>query len=196
VHLVSGMLAMVGTSEAPRRCMAMGGIVRWKDGRNMPDVHASIFEYEKAGSAPVYLRLNLGTNTPEGYRFMGSKGILEVNSESVTYTPQSGQDDAPCYYAGSFPRAMHDEYVKKWHEEYDTAPGKEAVVEGARFMGPSWDDTKPHLWNFFQAVKMRQPVVEDVVFGHHAALACHMANESYFAESGVRWDPASQTIKS
>jgi len=196
VHLVSGMLAMLGTKEAPQRCMAMGGIVRWKDGRNMPDVHASIFEYEKTGAVPVYLRLNLGTDTPEGYRFMGSKGILEVNGTSVTYIPQSGEDDSPCYYAASFPKAMHEAYETKWHEEHDVALGKETVVEGIRFTGPSWDDVKPHLWNFFQAVKTRQPVVEDVVFGHHAALACHMANESYFRGSGVRWDPASQTIKS
>jgi hypothetical protein len=29
-----------------------------------------------------------------------------------------------------------------------------------------------------------------------AALACHMANESYFVEGAVRWDAASQAIKS
>jgi len=49
--------------------------------------------------------------------------------------------------------------------------------------------------NFFQAVRTRQPVVEDVVFGHHAALACHMANESYFRRSAVVWDAAAKTIK-
>lgn len=194
VHLVSGMLAVLGTNEAPQRCMAMGGIVRWKDGRNMPDVHASLFRYEKLGSVPVYLRLNLGTEMPEGYRFMGSKGILEVNGTSITYTPQSGEDDSPCYYAESFPKPLRDEYMKKWHDEHDVL-GKDKVVEGVRFTGPSWDELKPHLWNFFQAVKTRQPVVEDVVFGHHAALACHMANESYFRESQVRWDKDSQTIK-
>lgn len=194
VHLVSGMLAMLGTNEAPSRCMAMGGIVRWKDGRNMPDVHASIFEYQKLGTVPVYMRLNLGTETPEGYRFMGSKGILEANSQGVTYIPQSGEDDSPCYYANSFPRAMCDQYVKNWHAEHDTL-GKQSLAEGVRFTGPSWDDVKPHLWNFFQAVKSRQPVVEDVVFGHHAALGCHMANESYLAQAAVRWDASSQTIK-
>lgn len=195
VHLVSGMLAALGTNEAPRRCMAMGGIVRWKDGRDMPDVHASIFEYEKLGSVPVYLRLNLGTETPEGYRFMGSKGILDVNGQSVTYTPQSGEDDEPCYYAESFAKPLRDAYIKQWRDEHNTL-GKETMAEGVRFTGPSWDELKPHLWNFFQAVKTRQPVVEDVVFGHHAALACHMANESYFRQSAVRWDPESQTIKS
>lgn len=195
VHLVSGMLAVLGTNEAPTRCMAMGGIVRWKDGRNMPDVHASLFEYAKLGSVPVYLRLNLGTETPEGYKFMGSKGILEINSESVTYTPQSGEDDGPCYYPDSFAKPLRDDYLKQWRAEHNTL-GKDTVVEGVRFTGPSWDELKPHLWNFFQAVKTRQPVVEDVVFGHHAALACHMANESYFRQSTVRWDADSQTIKS
>ena len=96
--------------------MAMGGIVRWKDGRNMPDVHASIFEYAKLGSVPVYLRLNLGTETPEVYKFMGSKGILEVNSESVTYTPQSGDDDGPCYYPESFAKPLRDDYLKQWRD--------------------------------------------------------------------------------
>jgi hypothetical protein len=37
--------------------------------------------------------------------------------------------------------------------------------------------------------------VEDVVFGHNAALACHMANESYFRKNSVTWDPVSRTIK-
>ncbi len=36
---------------------------------------------------------------------------------------------------------------------------------------------------------------EDVVFGHNAALACHLANESYFRRSATTWDAASQQIK-
>jgi len=51
------------------------------------------------------------------------------------------------------------------------------------------------LWNFFQAVKSRQPVVEDAVFGNHAAIACHMANESYFRKQPVFWDAASHSIR-
>ena len=51
------------------------------------------------------------------------------------------------------------------------------------------------LLSAIQAVRTRQPVVEDVVFGHHAALACHMANESYFQRSAVTWDAAAEKIK-
>src|SRR5256886_13155676 len=60
---------------------------------------------------------------------------------------------------------------------------------------PDGDVTRALLWNFFEAVRTRKPVVEDVVFGHHAALACHMANEAYFRRAVVTWDEATKTIK-
>ena len=61
------------------------------------------------------MRLNLGTEMPETYRFQGSKGILELTEFSLTYTPQAGVDTSPSYYASSFPEAMREEYFKKWH---------------------------------------------------------------------------------
>ena len=192
VHLVSGMMYVLGINEPPKRTMAIGGILRWKDGRNMPDVHAALFQY---GDIPVYMRLNLGTESPEIYRFQGSKGILELTEFSLTFYPQSGLDTAPSYYASGFPRAMREEYFKKWHQEHNPVPGKEPALEGVTYRSDSWDDEKPHLWNFFQAVRSRKPVVEDAVFGHNAALACHLANESYFRRSAMYWDAASKSIK-
>ena len=193
VHLVSGMNFMLGWNEPPSRVMSVGGILRWPDGRNMPDVHATLFEY---GKYPVYLRLNGGCESPEIYRLQGSKGALEVTEFGITYSPQSGKDENPCYYVSGYPGAMRAEYLKKWHEEHDAVPGKEPLVEAYTYKGNSWDDVRPHLWNFFQHAKSRTPVVEDAVFGHNAALACHMANESYFRKASVRWDAASGTIKS
>ena len=193
VHLVSGMNYMLGWNEPPKRAMALGDILRFKDGRNMPDVHCTLFDY---GRAPVYLRLNLGCDTPEIYRFQGSKGILEVTETAIAYFPQSGEDDSPSYYTYSYPHAMRDAYLKKWHEDHDPKPGKEPVTEGFTYRGVSWDEEKPHLWKYFQGVRNRQQVTEDAVFGHHAALACHMANESYFRHAAVTWDAASNQIKS
>ena len=193
VHLISGMMYVLNLTEPPKRAMASGGILRWKDGRNMPDVHATLFEY---GQNPVYMRLNLGTETPETYRFMGSKGILDITEFQVTFTPQSGNDDSPSYYTTSYPHALREQYLKQWHAEHDPAPGHEPAPESVMYKSVSFDEEKPHLWNFFQSVKSRKPVTEDAVFGHHAALACHMANESYFRQTAVRWDETSKTIKS
>jgi predicted dehydrogenase len=193
VHLISGMLYTWGINEAPTRVVAMGGIRRFKDGRNMPDVHMSLFEY---GDVPVYIRLNLGSETPEVLRFLGSKGILELTETSLTFTGQAGVDTAPSYYASSFPQAMRNEYVAKWHTENDPRPGEELLHDAVSYRGDSYDDTRPHLWKFFQAVKTRQPVVQDAVFGHHAAIACHMANESHFQRRAMLFDPATETVKS
>jgi hypothetical protein len=90
---------------------------------------------------------------------------------------------------------MRAAYYKKWHEENDPSPGKEPIAQGYTYKGNSWDDLKPHMWNFLEAVRTRKPVAEDAVFGHNAALACHMANESYFRKSTVTWDAASGQIK-
>ena len=192
VHLVSGMNYMLGWNEPPARATAASGILRWNDGRNMPDVQAVVYEY---GKYPVYLRLNLGCETPEVYRFQGSRGILEVTEFTIAYFPQTGEDSSPSYYTYSYPQEMRAAYVKKWHEEHDPAAGKEPILQGYTYKGDSWDDLRPHLWNFFEAVRTRKPVVEDAVFGHNAALACHMANESYFRHNNVTWDAASNLIK-
>jgi predicted dehydrogenase len=194
VHLISGMMFMLGINEPPKQASAAGGIRHWKDGRNMPDVHSTVYYY---GELPVYMRLNLATEMPETYRIQGSKGLLEVSGSSVTFSPQTGKDSYPSYYTGSFPRAMREEYLKRWHEENDARLASEAMAETSQtFRGPDFDDIAPHLLNFFNAVRTRRPVVEDAVFGHNAALACHMANESYFRRTSVHWDDASKTIKS
>jgi predicted dehydrogenase len=177
VHLLSGMQFAAGINAIPDKAHSVGGIFRWKDGRNMPDLQVTTFEY---GHVPVTVRLTLETETPEVTRLMGFKGVIELSNSSVTYIPQSGLDTSPNYGLNGFPAAMHAAYEKQWHAEHDAEIAKYALPDVSVWHGPSWDDLKPHLTNFFDAVRSRQPVVEDVVFGHHAAAACHMANTSYF----------------
>jgi predicted dehydrogenase len=192
VHLLSGMLYTLNWNEPPRSATALGGIFRWKDGRNMPDLHTVLFDYH---GIPVYVRLSLAAETPELARFLGPKGIFEATMDSLRYDPQRGVDTEPSYYAHSFPEALRAEYDRQWHQEHDPIPGHEPTDNGQIISGHNWDDVTPHLWNFFQAVRTRQPVVEDAVFGNHAAIACHMANESYFRKTTVYWDGGSQRIR-
>jgi len=192
VHLISGMLFTLGWNEAPRSAQALGGIYRWKDGRDMPDLHTVLFDYH---GIPVYVRLGLGTETPEMARFMGPKGILDAGEFDLKYSPQAGVDTQPSYYASSFPSKMREEYFMQWHAEHDPQLGKEPTDEEVAYHGHDWDDVHPHLNTFFQAVKSRKGVTEDAVFGNHAAIACHMSNESYFRKKPVYWDEASRTLK-
>ena len=193
VHLISGMMMTLGWNEIPRSATAMGGIFRFNDGRNMPDFHTVLFDYH---GVPVYVRLDLGCETPELARFMGPRGLLEAGEFGLRHSPQSGVDTEPSYYAQSFPAKMRDQYFKVWHAEHDPQLGKEPIYEDTLYKGHDWDDMRPHLNVFFQSVKSRKPVTEDAVFGNHAAIACHMANESYFQKKLVTWDAASKSIKS
>jgi len=193
VHLLSGMQFVLGINEAPKRASAFGGIYRWKDGRNTPDVHPVLFEYK---NVPMYMRLTLGTETAEVTRFMGSKGIVELTEFGLTHTPQEGIDLAPSYYCYGLPARLKDAYFKQWHAEHDPKPGQEPAPQTVSYKGNDYDDLKPHLWKFFESVRSRKPLVQDTVFGHHAALGCHMANESYYQGRPVHWDESSQSIKS
>src|SRR3989442_7526680 len=51
VHLISGMMFMLGINEPPKQASAVGGIRRWKDARNMPDGHAVVYYFAEL---PVY----------------------------------------------------------------------------------------------------------------------------------------------
>jgi len=192
VHLISGMLFTLGWNEAPRSASALGGIVRWKDGRDMPDLHAVLFDYH---GVPVYVRLTLGTETREVSRFMGPKGVIEVNGSEVRVSPQLGIDTRPSYYASSFPSKMHADYIAQWHSIHDAELPHGSILEDTVYRASGEGDDVLHMGNFFRAVKSRKPVVEDAVFGNHAALACHMANESYFRHGPVTWDDAARRIK-
>jgi len=192
VHLISGMLVTLGWNEAPRSATTLGGIYRWKDGRDMPDLQTVLFDYH---GIPVYVRLGLSTKTPERAVYMGPKGLMDTTEFGIHYSPQTGENTSPSYYDGSFPKAMRETYVKEWHEEHDVEPGKEPLTEDTVYTGEDWDNLEPHLWAFFESVRTRKTPVEDAVFGNHAAIACHMANESYFRKKQVIWDAASQSLK-
>ena len=189
VHLVSGMQFITGVNQAPDLASSMGGIFRWKDGRNMPDLHVVHLQY---GKLPVTARLTLDTDTPETTRIMGSHGVIEIVENTLTCIPQRGIDTSPSYYSNSFPQPMRQEYDAKWHAENDAKVAAVPFSQTTNYREHS-DDDRNHLANFFSSVRTRKPVVEDVVFGHHAAAACHMANISYFKGHAVSYDYAKQS---
>src|SRR5260221_346131 len=153
VHLISGMQFMLGINEAPRQAFAVGGIRRWNDGRNMPDVHAVLYYY---GDLPVYMRLNLGTEMPETYRIQGSKGLLEVTGSEISFSPQSGEDTSPSYYTGSYPGALRRAYQEQWHREHDPQLGHEPMAEAVSIPGPDFAAIGPPPWTFFEAGRTRE----------------------------------------
>jgi hypothetical protein len=76
-------------------------------------------------------------------------------------------------------------------------PGTDELIPTTDYAAPyDYDSTRDHLWNFFQSVKSRKPSIEGPEFGNACAIACHMANYSYFNHSTAVWDADARCIKS
>jgi hypothetical protein len=122
--------------------------------------------------------------------------MLEIADNVLTHTTQEGLDHGPSFLSYTWPKKLRDEYLANWRKEHPVEAGIKTTVESASYHAPpDYNETREHLWNFFDAVRTRRPVVEDASFGNNTSIACHMANQSYFKNTAAVWDAAAKTIK-
>lgn len=192
VHLLTGIHFITGVNVPPERATASGGLYRWKDGRDVPDVHAATFDYPKF---QVYTRITLNTETPEITRVMGKGGLLEIRDGALTFTPQDGLDHGPSFMTGTWPKALREDYLAKFRAEHPYQHDAKAAEVTRYATPPGYSETREHLYNFFDAVRTRKPVIEDATYGNHTAIACHMANHAYFKKTIALWDASTRSIR-
>jgi len=200
VHLFSGMHFVMG-AIGPTRVYATGGLRFWKDGRDVPDVLLGMYDYPETSSHPAFnlaLRVNFvdGGAESSGFRFIGTEGILAIgNGVTVSKTPRETE---PGYTIDTFPKAIQDEYVKKYLEKYPrSVPTADAIrpqVEDKFLPPPGYNDHLDHHKNFLASVRSRKPVVENSTFGFRAAGPALLSNISYFEKRICEWDPETMTL--
>jgi predicted dehydrogenase len=202
VHLFSGMHFMLG-SLGPTRVYATGGIRFWKDGRDVPDVLLGLYDYPARGKFPAFnlsLRVNfINGSAPEnqGFRFIGSEGVLTIGGNGVTVAKQPRETE-PGQTADTFSKAMQDAYMKQYREKYPMQPANSDAMrpQGQETWSapPGYSDWREHHRNFLSAVRSRQPVIEDAVFGFRAAGPALLSNVSYFEQKVCIWDPEAMVL--
>ncbi|PYU96769.1 MAG: hypothetical protein DMG25_00885 [Acidobacteria bacterium] len=196
VHLLTGILTITGVNAPPERALSTGGVFRWKDGRDAPDLIWTFYEYP---DFRVAVRCNLNNESPADVtRIFGTKATLEVKGETLTVVPQNTRPQPEGYSIFGWPEKLRNEYLKEWRAQHpDPAPGNYSVVEEAQTFQapPGYEDQIDHMNNFLESVRTRRPSAEDAVFGNHTAIACHMANYSYFNKAVAVWDEAAKQIK-
>ena len=122
--------------------------------------------------------------------------MLEIVSGALTLTTQDGLAHGPSFMARTWPKKLREEYLSNWKQQHPHGAEKQTPGESTTFQAPpGYSESADHLWNFFQAVRTRRPVVEDATFGNHTAIACHMANYSYFNKKVAIWDGRENQIK-
>ena len=195
VHLISGIMFVTGVNMAPQRAQSSGGIFRWKDGREFPDLLETLYDYP---DFRVSIRCNQSNDAGEKTIFYGTEGTLTLAGGTVTFVPQNTQPQPETYSTIGWPKQLREEYVAQWFTEHPKAVPlhMDTQAAGESFAVPrGYDDTLDHEANFFASVRSRKPPVEDAVFGNHAAISCHMANFSYFKQEPAVWNEAGKRIR-
>ena len=200
VHLFSG-IHFILSSLGPTRAFASGGIYFWKGDRDAPDIMLGLYDYERSDNHPAFnlaLRVNFvcGGGENGAFKFTGSEGVMTLDhGVSVSRPPKETE---PGMTAGGFSKATAQkiiaEYRRKYPEQPVTADNLE-TEESENYLPPhDYSDDYAHHLNFFNAVRSRQPVVEDAEYGLRAAGPALLANMSYYEGRIKHWDPVKMRV--
>lgn len=203
VHLLSGIHLITG-SMGPEKIFSSGELAYWKDGRDVPDVMTTIMNYPATNEHPefqVMLRVNFisGSGDRGVTRFIGSEGVIDQGGNGITVTrnsmpkaPGIGGWDA----LSTYPKAMQEQLLKQYNDRYSEADRKRPVKSPIIFKAPEgYDEHVDHFTNFFEGVRTGRAVVEGPEFGFRAAAPCLAANDSYFQNKVIHWDPVKMKLK-
>jgi predicted dehydrogenase len=191
VHLLSGMQCITGINAIPSRAFSTGSLTHFKDGRDFPDLLATLYDYP---GVTVNLHCNQNNEAGEPIIFYGKQATMVINGNLLKVMPQDTNPRPEGYSLNGWTAAAKQQYFADWHAAHPEPPAPLGEVES--YAAPQgYDDTADHIANFFRAVETREHVVEDEVFGNNAAIGCHMANHSYFNRTVATWDAVSKSIK-
>ncbi len=189
VHLFSGVHFVTGV-YGPTRAMATGGLRFWKDGRDVPDVMLGLYDYPQGFNLSVRTNFVDGGSESEGFVFTGSEGTLTISNDGVSVARVPREKEPGLRYQ-LFSEAIQKRMVEEYQQKYPpTHPGGETLAADEKFVAPrGYSDSYDHMKTFIEAVRTRQPVVEDAVFGFRAAGTALLSNLSYERGGVVGWDP-------
>lgn len=202
VHLLTGLHFITG-SLGPTRIMSSGGLVYWKDGRDVPDVMISVLDYPKTEQHPSFqmvMRVNFADGSGGGSytRLVGSEGEMRIGQNEVTIK-RDKMPEAPGYGGwdsfSTFPEATQKKFEEQYHAQYP--PGRPEMIGPKEmvYKAPEgYSEHLDHVTNFFDSMRTNKPVIEDASFGLRAAGPALATNVSYFEKKIVGWDPVKMKV--
>jgi predicted dehydrogenase len=197
VHLFS-WLHWITSSDGPTRIYGSGGLRYWKDGRDVPDVLTCVVDYPQAATHPAFnlqIRVNFVAGGAGGslLSLVGTEGTLTFAGDSLTVRraplptrPEYGGYDS----LSTFPQSVQDAFVAQYRRKYYDVPIQMKEPSEMVYAAPEgYDDRADHWANLIAAMRDGKPIVEDATYGLKAAGPSLAANESYFHNRVVVWDP-------
>ena len=200
VHAFSTLNHII-SSHGPNRALATGGLRYWNDGRDVPDVTITLYDYPKTTTHAAFnaaFRINFiaGSGGGGGFRLIGTEGEMEIGQNSVTLKRSKlgmvpGGYSMMAYTEATQQKIKEDYAAKNIEKRTSSLETGTTTWEAPRdYKGGHYD----HFNNFFQAIRGNGNIIQDATFGLRAAGAALLANESYFKKQPVNWDPTGMKL--
>lgn len=196
VHLCTTIHYLMG-AQMPSKVMAMGGLYRWKESRDVPDTLNAILEYPEGFTVNLSSTFNNQSSSEASFNFLGTEGTISVGWGQLQYWPESVREDNR-WIVESWPKGLQAGYYndpKVQKEEIPSLAQAHLVQGGTEWREEGQDATIIHFWHFLNSIKTRKPYWEDAAAGHHAAACAHMVNQSVRTGKQVEWDFSRDDIK-
>jgi len=194
VHLVTATHQLMGVQE-PESVVSFGDIYHWKNYREVPDQMTSMVKY------PQGFVLRLSSTAMNGHpgpllTIYGSEGTLEYSGGSFKHFYEPRTENFS-YSTHSWPKATTARFKELMSLTDNLTPiDGPAVADPVEYKSPNDEDsTRAHVRNWIDAIRSGGKPIEDVRFGHHAALVGHMCNLSFKAGKPVRWNKATRKVE-
>jgi predicted dehydrogenase len=194
VHLVTATHQLMGVQE-PESVFSFGDVYHWKNYREVPDQMTSMVKY------PEGFVLRLSSTASNGHpapllTIYGSEGTLEYSGGSFKHYYEPRTENFS-YSVHSWPKATTERFKQIMALSDSLQPvDAAAVAEPVEYKSPNDEDaTRAHVRNWIEAIRTGGKPIEDVRFGHHAALVGHMCNLSYRSGKPVRWNKATRKVE-
>jgi predicted dehydrogenase len=200
VHAFSTLHYII-SSNGPVRALSTGGLRYWEDGRDVPDVTMTFYDYPESENHAAFnaaFRVNFiaGNGGGYGFKLVGTEGEMHVGQDSVKLVRSKLGMVPGGYSLISYTKETQEKIKKEYGQKIVQERKSDLNIGETTYNAP--DDYKgghyDHFYNFFQAIRGEKKVVEDAVFGFRAAGAALLANESYYTNKPVNWDPVKMQL--
>jgi len=183
----------------PDTAVSSGGIYYFKDGRTVPDVLHTVFEFDKYDLTMMY-SATLANSKSRGKVIMGHDGYLEVSNSITAYAdPNStryrekldkGIIDPSLPILSYVPGKKNIDAVTSATEQYFAGRGLLYTYRG----GKRVDTTHLHIKEWLNCIRNRGIPSCNIDQGFDEAITAHMGTIAYREGRKVKWDRENEQI--
>jgi predicted dehydrogenase len=183
----------------PHSAVSSGGIYFFKDGRTVPDVLHTVFEYPDRDLALMY-SATLASNRKRGRTIMGHDGTMELGSTMTIYADRGStryrekidegiiDPDLPIF--SYTPGLKNVDAITSPTEQYFAGRGLMYTYRG----GKRVDTTYLHIREWIEAIRSGGQTSCNIDVAFEEAMTAHMGTLAYKESRKVYWDPSTESI--